>query len=291
MPDPTTNLTEVTDDQLDGQITELNTKSDKTEEETSQLEEAKKERGTRYQKRIDKLTWESKSSKEEATKARDELVQIREELAELKANKPLDPIVVREETVAIGGKSYYTDETLTSLIQAKKMNENEAYKHQRARDKAEILDEVKNEFKGTVKETEEQKIRKEDSNSVLREYPHFQKDHPNFNPEDPLYKQASEIFSKGYAANPRGMSEALRLAKKILGMDKKRPDLSDEFGIHAPTAPNSPGGKKADEELSNIERETAIRQWTYTVNPKTGRMYTEKEAMEKAKRAKQNRRI
>ncbi len=286
-----TNLTEVTDEQIEDRITELVGKEDRSEEETTELNEVKKERSGRYQKKITMMTSENKATKYELEKERERAADMEERLKELESAPKAEPVVVKTETVEIGGQKYYTDEALMSMVAAKQLNDNEAWKYQRNRDKAEMKAELREEFTATTKEEKDRQVREEDKNAVLSKYPQFDKKHPDFNENDPLYKEASRIYKSGYGYNPKGLSLAIKDAKRMLGITDKHIDATDDLNLHSPSAPLKPDDNK-DVELDDTEKNAAYRMYVLgnIQNPKTGRPYTENEAIEKAKQAKLNRR-
>ncbi len=294
MPDETLNLNQVTDDQLNNEIKELNSKAERTEEENQRLTELKKERQTRYQKRIDELTSERKLAEYKYQQEMERRRQLEEELEKLRQEREKivkTPPSVTRETVTIGDKVFFTDRALQSMIESGEMTEAEAYQHQQQRIEETAAQKAYMRLKEEQQKAEEERIRREDAEAVLREYPHFDKNHPNFNPEDPLYKEATRIYQMGYWANPRGLSEAIKEAKRILRMTDARIDNSNNLNLKSPSVPASNENKKKEIELTEYEKEIAIKQYTRgdVINPATGRPYTEAEAIAKAKKAKEMR--
>ncbi len=115
---------------------------------------------------------------------------------------------------------------------------------------------------------------------------------PKFNGNDPLYKEANRLWFNGYMHHPDGPRLALEDAKKNLNVGVKRADMSEEFGMAKNNAASdSASGKAKKVELSEIETQNAIRYWVHgnVNNPKTGRSYTEAEALQKALEAKRKR--
>ena len=270
---------------------ELNNKTDRTPEEDQELTGLKDRYGKNVRAEIDKLTGRIKDAESRYGQASQRVQELENELNELKNNQvtPPEPVAVNKETVQIGKQAYYTDDALRSMIQAGEITEAKAYQLQRARDKAEIKEEIRQETAQNQEENEFQKTRKADVDKVLGEYPHFDKSHPNFNPEDPLYKTASEIFREGYATNANGLSLAIKRAKQILRMEDKKPDVSKDLSVYTSTsAPGKTVEKVEDIKLTPEEEEAAVRQFTKgdVVNPNTNRPYTKNEAIEKAKTAK-----
>lgn len=283
-------VAELKDEELEQKLDVLYDKKDKTDEERAQFTELKKERSSRYQKAIDISKSKQKEAEYKAQQARDEAERLKQENEQLK-NKP-EPTVKSREQVKFDGKAYYTDEALQSLVTVGEMTDAEAFKHQRERDKAEAVDLAFNRMKTEQTKESEEKVRTEDRESVLREYPRFSKDHPDFDADDPLYKEASRIWNNGYKFNPKGLSEAVKDAKKNLGMTKK-PDNSDDHNVFGPNPPRRPVNNDNNEDVKLTEYETnfAIKQYCRgdVLNPKTKRPYTEKEAVNKMLESKKAR--
>jgi len=266
---------------------ELNKKEDRTNDEEKELGEIKERYGKRMQKRVDELNWKAKSAEEETRKEKEERQRLETEVAELKrkTTTPAKPLV-KEEFVEIGGKKYLTNEALVAKMNAGEITEQEAYKYERTRDREEdkhlLREEIKQE---KVKESAEQ-VRFDDAQQVLKEYPQFAKNHSSFNPEDPLYKLTTEIYSEGYAVNPRGLSLAIKRAKQILKMTDTTVDKSDELNLDVSTPPERIRRKEQEITLDEDEKEAAERMYRDIINLKTGRTYTEKETHAKALEAK-----
>lgn len=290
MPQETLKEGEKTEEQLEEEIKALQDKEDVNDEEKENLEKLKSERNSRAQKKINELHGRLKSAEEEKGKfsqeaeaMRSELSSMKEELQRLKA-RPVD-----NKTVDVGDKQYYTDEALRTMIESNQMTEAEAYKHQQQRIKAEVKQELKEEMGVSEKQREEFAVRKSDSEKVLAKYPHFDKNSPNFNPNDPLYLKAVDIYSSGLNTNPRGLSKAVELAEEALGMKGKNPDVSDDLSVHSNrTAASGNRDNEKEVELSDDEMEMAIRMYHMAgvMNPKTKRVYTKDEAVAKFKEAK-----
>jgi hypothetical protein len=285
-----TELNKLTDEQVDKQVKELQAKSDTTVEEKEQLKEMKEERQTRYQRRLDKKHSEMLAESERANRLERELGEEkkkREELEE-KVNKVTKPELVNE-FVEIDGKKFYTDEALTAQVQAEELTPTQAYAHQQQRNKAEIKFEIRQETEQKGKKEEAQKIYNEDREKVVKEYPHFDPRNPSHNPEDPLYKLASEIWAEGYQANPRGLSLAINRAKQILRYSDEHPDVSEDLSVgkvRGTGQPRETEGREA--QLTTDEKENAVRMYCLggVMNPTTGKQYTEAEAIAKAIKAK-----
>lgn len=291
MTEQSTDLTQVTDEQLESQVTDLSKKDDRTADDDTQLETLKTERQSRYQKRIDKLSGKAKYAEDQLASEREAREKAERDLAESKAAQLAIPVKPIQDTVTIDGKAHYTDAALSQMIQAKQIDENGAYQMQQQRMTAEITANVRADLTKAESKESDTRAREADKAKVFAEYPHFSNQHPDFNPKDELYQLTSEIYSDGYAAKPDGLSKAIKMAKRALGITSKTPDLSNEFSIQNSSESSDPN-KQKDKEIvfSDQEKEDAIRVWTNEHNPATGRNYTENEAVEKAKKAKRGRR-
>lgn len=80
--------------------------------------------------------------------------------------------------------------------------------------------------------------RKEDADKVMKAYPYFAKNHPEFDPNDPLYKKATELFAEAYYALPDGFSKSIERAKEMLKTDNVHIDRSDDLEVE--TSRSSP---------------------------------------------------
>ncbi len=290
----TLELNKLADDQLETELKTLQGKKDASPEEKEKLQAIKEERTTRYQKRLDKLTWEKKQEADKSAKLAEELATQKAEIEELKKTKheAAKPIV-HEEYIEYGNKKFYTDDSLQSMVTAGDLTPQQAYAHQQQRLKAEIKDEIEKEK--TQKETvgKHQKIWEDDKAMMLKEYPTFDVRHKDHNPEDPLYKLASEIIAEdftldGQLTNPRALSLSIKRAKQILKTTDTRADVSEHHTVGR--AGNQSGSSKAPVTLSAVESETAVRIYSNVINPATNRFYTEQEAIKKATKAKEARR-
>jgi len=293
MPEGTQTIKEVTDDQIELKINDLNQKADRTEDETKELDGLKGEKQTRVQKRIDQLTWKAKDAEERFGQASKEADELRTKINDLEGKvNAQPPTVAKKETIDIDGKSFYSTSTLRSMVTAGELTEAEAYTHDQERVEASAADKAYKRFKAEQAESEGQDARKKDADEVFSKYPHFSKDHPDFNPNDPLYVEATKIWGDGYKSDPRGLTKSIQLARRVLRMDDKNPDLSDDFSVRSPSAPRSPE-KKTEVTFTPDEEDAAERMYCIgnLTNPKTGKPYTRTEAIAKAKKAKESRRI
>lgn len=270
-------------------IGELMKVDKRTPEQEESLKDLKNERKNLSKQRIGELTKKARQAEAKAEEKEEELRQLRAEREQFKQKE--QPSAGKYEQITVNGKKFYTDEALGQMVQDGKMTQTEAWKQQRDVIKEEAKEEFYNEQKQFSNKNKDEEIRQETINDVLKEYPHFNPKHKDHDPEDPLYKEASRILNNGYLANPRGIKLAIEDAKRILGRDLKRPDLSDELSIQSGGggAPESRKGKEVT--LSEFETQQAVRLYMYggKQNPVTGKAYTQKEAIEKALKAKRDR--
>lgn len=280
------NQNQVTDEQVEEQIKELHGKENKTQEDNDNLEGLKTEKQTRFQKRIDKLTWESKSAQEELERERERAKDLEEKLNA--KPKTVEPARVVQDTVEIGGKAWDTDDTLISKIKANQMTDDEAFKYQTARNTAQITANVTANLKKEDEDTKFKTTQRNDYDKVMKEYPHFDTRHREFNPNDPLYKEANELYQDGLKFSADGMSKAITKAKRILGMTDTKIDNSKNTSMYSPSAPEKETKQAAP--LTDDQKEFAVRTYRDLKNPRTGRNYTESEAIEKHQKAQDDRR-
>lgn len=287
------NMTEEQIKKEEERLAELSKKDKRDEAEEKELQTLKEGKHTRFEKRIDKLTWEKKSALEAKEEAEKKARDLEDRLAKLEDESKKKPeLPLEDEYIEIGGKKYLTDSSLIAKIGAKEITEQEAYAYQRKRDKEELRVSVIDEIKGEDKKKKDIDTRKQDAEWVLANYPKFDKRHPEHNPEDPLYKEATRIYNNGYSANPKGLSESIKDAKRMLRITDEPIDRSGDLDIEDSNSAPERGGKKPKEvTLSSEEEEQAVRFYTLgsVTNPKTGRQYTRQEAISKALNAKKSR--
>ena len=75
-------LNTLTDEQVETELKTLSEKKEATADDKEKLQSLKEERATRYQKRIDRITWEKKAESEKAKKLEEELALQKKELEE-----------------------------------------------------------------------------------------------------------------------------------------------------------------------------------------------------------------
>lgn len=281
-------LTKLTDDQVEKEVKDLTAKADASAEDKTKLAELKEERQTRYDKKIKHMHSEKLAEKNRADKLEKELEEQKNKLSEIEKERHAAsrPKIV-DDTVDISGKKFYTDEALQSMVAAEELTPQQAYSHQRARDKAEIIKEIEEKEYSKSKENESKRAFEEDKERVLKDYPYFNPSHSQHDPEDPLYKTASELWLEGLQSNPRGLSIAIKRAKQILRMSDERPDVTNEHSVGRNRS-SAEGVRHGEPEatLSADEKEAAVRMYGGVINPVTNRNYTEQEAIIKATKAK-----
>lgn len=276
--------TEIEDEILDGktaqdQINELKSLESRTPEQENELKRLKGQAAV--DKRIAQYAAKTHQERERAERAERELQEFKA------AQKPTEKkqALGQAETIQINGKEFYTDRGLVQLVNSGALTQDDAYAHQEERREERAVARVKQDMQTQT----EAQIREEVKNKVLSEYPEFSPNHQNHNPNDPLFKEANRIWRNGYVSNPRGLELAIEDAKRILGRDHKRPDLAEEFGVtrnQEPVTRNQDKSKKIV--LTDAEQELA---WSYRrtmKNPKTGKTFTQAEAIEAAIKAKQD---
>ncbi len=263
--------------------------TERTEEQKKELGELKERYGKRMQKKINSMTTKQRELEEENEKIKKELEDVKKEKDTRRES--LTPEAGKDEVVEIAGKKYFTDKALRIQLQAGEITEDEAYTHQRKRDKEEIKADLRREHEDMERKKIDLDMRKEDIEKINKEYPMFNKNHPDFDPEDPLYKLANEMYSEAYAANPKGLSLAIKRAKEILRISDAAPDRSGDHSVEGSDAPERGNKGKKETTLNDGEKESAIRMYTRgdVLNPKTNRPYTVDEALAKALNAKKER--
>lgn len=284
-------IEEVLDDNLEGQtvqdqINELKALETRTPEQEAELKKLKNQAAV--DKRIGVEVAKRHQERERAERAEHELEQLRLQHTNTVEKKPA---LGQAETIMINNKQFYTDRGLVQLVQANQMSQEEAYEHQEERREEKAVARLKQDMQATS----DQQIRNDTKEEVLREYPEFNPSHRDHNPNDPLFKEANELWQSGLHSNPRGLKIAIEKAKRILGKDVKRPDLSDELSVTRNQEPATRQGEKSKKVmLTDAETEMAWSFYRTQKNPKTGKSYTQTEAVQaaiKAKEIRQSRRV
>ena len=278
---------------------ELNAKSDKTDQENTELGELKTNYANTAKDRIGKLTGEKKAERaaREAAEARaDKAEKEAQELRDKQAapSEPA-PIVGNEnETTDIAGKKYFTDAALSAQIASKKITEAAAIEYQAKRNEEKLTVRVTDNLKQEQTKLTAEKLRTTDAETVLKQYPQFNKTHTDFNADDPLYKMTLELFNDGLGLKPDGLSKSVKRAKQILGIKDTPIDRTSDLSVEDGDAPIRTSEKDKDKEVPFSEQEEDAAESMFcrgdSPNPKTGRPYTRDEAIAAAKEAKKARR-
>lgn len=261
-------------------IDELKGLETRTPEQEDELKKLKTQAA--IDKRIGVQTAKYHQEREKAERLERELQELR---AEKNQNVEKPKILGTPETIKINGKDFYTDRALVQMVQTNAMSQEEAYAHQEERREEKAVARLKQDMQASS----DQQVRNETKEEVLREYPEFNPSHPDHNPNDPLFKESNELWQAGLYNNPRGLKIAIEKAKRILGKDVKRPDLTEELGV---TRNQQPAGRETTSKkviLTEAEIETATSFYRTMKNPKTGKSYTPAEAIQAATRAKEAR--
>ncbi len=274
----------------ESRIVELRQKKERTPEEEKEFKDLKSHHRGRVEEQITSEREKANAQSERAARAEQALEDARQRMKELEEKRDSRSSISDDEYVVIGGQRFLTDEALAARVQAGKMTQSEAWKQQKAAIKAEAVAEIK----GDEPKNEAAKKRNESLEYVKKEGYGWMLDEkdPKFNGNDPLYKEANRLWFNGYQYHPDGPRLALEDAKKNLNIGVKRADMSDEFGMAKNNASSDSSSVKSKKlELSEIETSNAIRFYVHgnVNNPKTGRSYTEAEALQKALEAKRKR--
>jgi hypothetical protein len=268
---------------------ELVEKTDRTPEENTELDGLKEKKTGRFQKRIDTLTWKSKTAEEKLETEKAERERLQKENDELRSTQLPPKPQIKEETIDIGGKKYFTDASLSSQIDAGKITEAEGIRHQKERNKEEAVVEAVGRIENKTKEKEDKNILKEDFEDVFKRHPEWAEKHQNHNPNDPLYIKTNELYLESYRFLPDGLSKAEELAKQLLNISSVHIDRTEDLSVIESGVPKPTGRKLEEETFTEGERDTATKQYRDIINPKTGRVYTENEILTKALAAKKAR--
>lgn len=231
------------------------------------------------QRRMDELTGKTKLAEHKFDQSQVEIDRLRVENETLK-NKPAEPVVSRE-TVEVGGKQFFTDTALRTMIDAGKMTEQEAFSHQQDRVGEVAADKAYNRIKEEDTKTAKQTQYNKGLQSILTERPEFDNRSPNHNPSDPLFKKTAELMQGGL------MPDFAFAQAKLMFPKTPTVDNTDNLSLHSPTAPNATDPKAVV--LSEDMQELAIRTYRDQTNPATGRTYTNNESIAKYKKAMESR--
>jgi hypothetical protein len=264
---------------------------ERTPEEKKEFGEIKERYAGRAQKRIDQLTGRAKAAEAAKEEAEKRAKEAEERAKKFEGTKPEPTAQIIEETEEAGGKKWHTNKALNSMVQAGKITWDEANEYALKRDEEKLVERVEKRQDEKNKQKKDTEARAEDTKSVLKNYPQFSNKHADFNPEDPLYKLTNQLYYEAYASNPKGLSLAVKRAKAILGIKDTHIDRSGDLNVGDSPTPLERKPKETEITLNEAEELAAINQFTRgdVINPKTGRAYTEKEALAKALEAKKAR--
>ncbi len=277
----------------ESRIYELRKNEKRTPEEEAEFKELKKHHRGRIEEQISSERDKTRAEGERAARAEQALEDARNRLKELESRREVRSVDAgNDETIVINGKTFYTDEALAARVAAGKMTQAEAWKLQKQAIKEEAIAEIRQEDP----KKEWLKRRNESMDYVKKEGYGWMLDakDPKHNPNDPLFKEANRLWMNGYENNPDGPRLALEDAKKNLGIGVKRADMTDDLSIAKNNSSTEASSMKSKTiVLSDIEQQNAVRFYVQgnITNNKTGRPYTESEALQKAMEAKKKRLI
>lgn len=277
----------------ESRIVELRQKKERTPEEEKEFKDLRQHHRGRVEEQILAERERATAQQERAAKAEQALEDARrrlEEIQEQKKEQMHSGNGSENESFMINGKKFYTDEAIALRVQKGFMTQKEGWAMQREA----IKEEAKAEIRGDAPRQESDRVRKESLEYVRKQGYGWMLDEkdPKFNANDPLYKEANALWSEGLQYNPDGPRLALERAKKTLGKDVTREDRSDDLSIAKNNSASESNASKARTiVLSEIEQGNALRYWPTVDNPKTGRKYTDQEALAKALEAKRKRNL
>ncbi len=266
------------------QIGELLKTKERTPEQEKELSELKKKRQGRYDERLRELTAAKHKEADRAARAEARAEELAKQLESRKSEQEFQPRGnVNRERTNINGKSFYTDKALQAMVQANEMSQDEAWQHQQERIEEKAVSRLK-----TERQQEDAERSKQDEIKwALDKYPKFNPQHRDHNPNDPVFREATRLLNNGY----RSIKQAIEDAEEKLGKNGSRPDLSDELSVTQTNSASEASRRAKVAELSEDEIELAERLYVYggRTNPKTGKIYTKKEAVQKAMEVKSTR--
>lgn len=271
--------------EIEEKIYDLRAVKEPTAEQREELQTLQTERKSRLSKRTTVLLGRTKAAEEKARQAEERVRQLEE-----RANK-FEKSVAAPKThqkVTFDGDDFYTDQALQSMVSSGEMTEQAAWDHQEDRRVAAAAERMS---KKSEKQSFE-KVRQETISSVLKEYPQLNPSNAKYNLDDPFTAEVDRLLRNGYQFKPEGLKNAVEDAKRNLRITDKRADLSEELSVtRGGGNSDTPRAKGKKVELEDWEAENAVRMYVNTgmTNPKTGKIYTKVEAVEKALIAKTKR--
>lgn len=277
-------------------IIELRQKKERTPEEEKEFKDLRQHHRGRVEEQILSERERAQRESERAAKAEQALEDARARLKEIEEKRDigLDRTTGggENETEVINGKTYYTEEAIALRCEKGLMSRSEGWNMQKEKIEENTIEKIEKRAPKQKAEDEWKAKRMQSLEEVKKEGYGWMIDSkdPKHNPNDPLFKEANKLWNDGLQYDPDGPRKALEYAKRMLGKDVPREDRADDFGIpknNAASDSNSQREKKVS--LSEIEQQNATRWWTTINNPKTGKNYTESEALQKALEAKRKR--
>lgn len=279
--DTTETLNQGAEEVNEDRLNELAENKERTEEENKEFNDLRVQKDKQSTKaRIDDLTWQAKSAQEKLAERDAEIERLRSE-SEKKVEPAPQPL--RKEFISVGDKSFFTDDTLQRMVDSKEISLQQANAHRDERVEEVAADKAYRRLKGETEEQQKRSQLEQETREVFEKYPTWDSKDRGHNPNDPVYKTANELYQNGLS-----IKKAMQTAEKLHGVNKPRPDNSDNFSVNSPSAPNEAKEIK-EQPLTDDEKELAVRTWRNVVNPKTGRVYTEKESILKHEEARRNR--
>ena len=195
------NLVSDEERELSTKIEELDKKEDKTNEEIAQLDELETKRRSSFGARINEKHKKWKDAEERALRLEQELEESKRKIDDLSQPKDTPkPDIFTPETIQVGDKAYYTDDTLMKMVEAGKLTNNEAFKHQSSRLREEAATDAYNRIKNEGKQEKAKEIMIKDIDESMKNYPNLFKKrpdgsiNPDFNPNDPLYIEVNSLY-------------------------------------------------------------------------------------------------
>lgn len=270
--------------EVEDKIEELTKLAERTPDQDAELKTLRGDRKNILENRIKHKHSEMLAERNRREKAEQELERLRTERQETAQNRTVNVGGSTQPSIVIGNDKFYSNEQLDALVKAGSMTQATAQEHYEERIEAKAAFRIRNENNAQ----NDRQTRYDDMQKVLGEKPEFNPQHPNHNPNDPLFKEADRIYRNGYQSNPKGLSLALEEARRILGVKNTRPDRSEDLSVTSSSTPaDKTVGKKL--ELTKDEADYAIQFYCYgsMKNPTTGKSFTRQEALEKALRAKE----
>lgn len=271
-------------EELQSKLEELTKKEDKTDDELKEFNELRGQVDkNNSRQKIQDLSQKFDKVQQQLSEKDGKISALETQLAGMQRTSP-EPVAVSTETEKIGEEVFRTDNALRSMIDAGKISEAEAVAHQQSRIEAKAADKAYNRLKSEQTELTKKQQVVSNTKTVFDKHPEWDGNHPNHNPNDPVFKTANEFFLDGL-----DILKAMKYAERIHGVKSPvQVDNSDNLSLHSPSAPPKSEPSIKNIELADWERENAIETFTRgdLINPSTNRVYTESEAIARAKQGK-----